>query len=161
MTRVLSLVLAVGLLLPASSSASLAASPPLPRAEPEEHDLAKRFQLYTSIAEANPSAATTTTTASLSLATAGSKKLLTPPAPRANLPKTLNYGVWENVEALKDPGRGNGDISVPQKGNFLGLSIELCVPPCLVVSLLLLLGRLTPPMLYSSSTTQVGRQSSL
>lgn len=160
MTRVLSLVLAVGLLLPASSSASLAASPPLPRAEPEEHDLAKRFQLYTTIAEANPSAAaTTTTTASLSLAT--SKKLLTPPAPRANLPKTLNYGVWENVEALKDPGRGNGDLSVPQKGNFLGLSIELCVPPCLVVSLLLLLRRLTPPMLYSSSTTQVGRQSSL
>jgi len=110
------------LLLLLSLTPSLATSPPL----------AKRFDLYTTLpnqANVLSAAAPTATTTTAAAASSPTSVLstLTLPEFDANLPKSVNWAVWESADALVDVTRGNKLLSVQMKGNWLGYSVEMSV----------------------------------
>lgn len=99
-----------------------------PQREPLGPQLeARAFQLFTTIGPQTASGTAVASAPAASQTGAHSQHILTAPDPPGNTDKVVTWQLWESADALTDPARGNSILSVPQKGNFLGYSIELSV----------------------------------
>ncbi|CDZ97104.1 Glycoside hydrolase, superfamily [Phaffia rhodozyma] len=96
--------------------------------EPEPKPIDKRaFQIYTTLAGQTTTATASASAASATSTAAYSAAILTPPSPPGDQPTSMTWSLWESTDALVDPARGNAKVSVAQKGNFMGFSVELSV----------------------------------
>lgn len=95
-------------------------------ASPSLRNQKRDFRLYTAFADSPQvtGAAGSPSSVSAAVGNAFAQPMLTPPAPPGGQDKSIAWRLWDTADGYTNTG---GKLSVQQRGNFLGFSIEMSV----------------------------------